>query len=285
MESLYHYCTPSTFQAIVCKKTIWLSSLSLSNDSLEGKLLSGVFERLLERDRVDSESRSTIMAAIRHIEGMCDGLGFCLSDAPDLLSQWRGYAANGQGFCVGFSSKALHEFVSARTDETWFTLNKVLYEEAEHEAAIRPTYDAIKTIIDSGALVRPRAGLMTPGGADEFKKSLDAHVKANRQAWFTAFKAFPSVFTLKTNAFSEEREWRLLSPMGLGKGTDEALYRGAENRLIPYREFSFKDLGEPLITDVILGPKNTTPVAIVERALWQHGHPNATVRHSKASYR
>ncbi len=36
---LYHYCSNEAFRSIIDKKAIWLSSLSLTNDPMEGKWL------------------------------------------------------------------------------------------------------------------------------------------------------------------------------------------------------------------------------------------------------
>jgi hypothetical protein len=37
-DILYHYCSVDTFQSIILSKTLWLSDLSKSNDSKEGKI-------------------------------------------------------------------------------------------------------------------------------------------------------------------------------------------------------------------------------------------------------
>lgn len=51
MDVLYHYCSTDTFHAIVSKSCVRLSALSLSNDTLEGKMVSEVTCRLSSDQR------------------------------------------------------------------------------------------------------------------------------------------------------------------------------------------------------------------------------------------
>lgn len=45
--NLYHYCSTSTFLSIIANRSIWLSSMSLSNDTMEGKLVRHIFDILV----------------------------------------------------------------------------------------------------------------------------------------------------------------------------------------------------------------------------------------------
>ncbi|WP_416152053.1 DUF2971 domain-containing protein [Pseudomonas sp. Bout1] len=38
------------------------------------------------------------------------GLATCFSKAGDVLSQWRAYADDGQGYAIGFDSKLLKKY-------------------------------------------------------------------------------------------------------------------------------------------------------------------------------
>ncbi|HSL78822.1 MAG TPA: hypothetical protein VK877_04105 [Pseudolabrys sp.] len=101
MDVLYHYCSTSAFHAIVEAAAIRLSSLSLANDTLEGKIVSTAIERLAFRDKLDAPVRAELSRAIQALEKILDNLGFCLSEEGDLLSQWRGYAADATGVSIG----------------------------------------------------------------------------------------------------------------------------------------------------------------------------------------
>ena len=43
---LYHYCSNIAFHSIIENRRIWLSSLSLSNDSMEGRIVAEILARM-----------------------------------------------------------------------------------------------------------------------------------------------------------------------------------------------------------------------------------------------
>lgn len=285
MDTLYHYCSSSTFASIVNNNSIWLSSLSLSNDYMEGKFVTQTFERLLAQSNISAEEMDTIRRAIQMAEEIFDGLGFCLSKEPDLLSQWRGYADDGQGFSIGFSKTYLEALSKAKNDgEPIFRLCQVIYEPEEHEAALRPTYDQIKGMVESGSLKMLKYGLLTMPDEDTMKKNREDHIESTKQLWYKALSAFRTVYTLKNKAFKEEVEWRLISYLSR-EFEDSASYRATGNRLVPYRDLPLKDLGQKRISKVYIGPKNITPNHVVEKFLRQCGHPDVEVHRSSATYR
>lgn len=285
MDTLYHYCSSSTFASIVSHKSIWLSSLSLSNDSMEGRLVSKTFERLLSQSKVGIDEMQEIRDAITFAEDIFDGLGFCLSQKPDLLSQWRGYADDGQGFSIGFTKEYLQKLAKTKEDnEPGFRLNKVVYELDEHEATLMPTYIEIKELIDSGQLKRPVYGLLSIDDEEQIKKRKDEYLKSTKELWLKIIKTFPNVHMLKSKAFSEEEEWRLVSY--LSKDPDDySSFRASGNRLIPYREFKLKPLDVNSIAEVYVGPKNITPIFVLEKFLVQNGFPDVKIYRSAATYR
>jgi hypothetical protein len=107
MDILYHYCSTASFHAIIQSRALWLSALSLSNDTMEGKLVARAIERLAEGDCLDHKNVRLLRIGIQSLTGIFDGLGFCLSEKRDLLSQWRGYAGNATGVAIGFSAEYL----------------------------------------------------------------------------------------------------------------------------------------------------------------------------------
>lgn len=285
METLYHYCSAETFSSIVGKNTIWLSSLSLSNDYMEGRLVAATLERLFSQSGISGEEMDLIRRAIKMAEELFDGLGFCLSEKPDLLSQWRGYANDGQGFSIGFSKDYLEKLALSREEgEVGFRLHKVKYKPEEHEAALRPTYEEIKELVDSNNLKMPRFGLLSMIDEDAVAKGKEAYLESTKLLWHKALKTFKNVYVLKNMAFAEEEEWRLISYYAR-EFDDSASYRAARNRLIPYRVFSLKDLDIKKVTDVYIGPKNITPNHVVEKFLRQNGFEDVHVHRSSATYR
>ncbi len=287
MSSLYHYCGTETFAAIVRSRSLWLSSLSLANDSLEGRLVSHALMRLAERDGLDAESREKLKTSLAYLEGMFDGLGFCLSADGDLLSQWRGYADDGRGVSVGFNREYLEKLseLSRGPKVSGFALVKVEYEPDAHETKIEPTYRELRRLIDEGAFKRRGLqSLMDTRTKEEIAVEDERIEQRHRSLFLQLLLLFPHLFELKSAAFSEEKEWRLLSMLTQTAG-DSCLYRAKATRVVPYRSFELLALEIPAISDVILGPRHETPINIVEAMLKVSGFDGVRVRRSTASYR
>lgn len=286
MDTLFHYCSSATFASIISRKSIWLSSLSLSNDTMEGRLVAKTFDRLLAQAPVSSEEADNIRRSFEFTEGMCDGLGFCMSEKPDLLSQWRGYADDGYGFSIGFNKAYLEELrQSFKIGDSTFRLLKVLYRQEDHDAALKPTYEKIKELIDAGGLRFPQFGLINWPGELEVQKKTDEHKKSLHKLWaHSAGIVFGEAHKLKSDAFAEEAEWRLVSLL-LGEVDDEALFRPVRDRLVPYREFDLKVLPTRAISEVYVGPKNITPVSVIVKFLRLNGFIDVAVKRSSATYR
>jgi len=87
MTNLYHYCSNDSFHSIIENRSIWLSSLSLSNDSMEGKLLADIIFTLAQDDGLNTDAIKQLQLSIENLENIIDALGFCLSKQGDLLSQ------------------------------------------------------------------------------------------------------------------------------------------------------------------------------------------------------
>lgn len=157
MDTLYHYCTTQAFHSIVENRAIWLSSLKLSNDTTEGTLVLDALTHLAKRDNLDSAAISRVQEAVVHLQDEVDGLGLCLSENGDLLSQWRSpYADDGTGVAVGFSRAYLQSLAASFYEYGW-SFGKVVYTDTdtdtdtEHDAELESTYDQIKRLIEAGA--------------------------------------------------------------------------------------------------------------------------------------
>lgn len=144
METLYHYCSNHAFVEIIKNRKIWLSSLLLSNDTLEGKLASDIFAALLNREGSTSDVKQLLIKQVEFLERVCEGTGFCLSEEGDLLSQWRGYAENASGVSIGFSKQYLVNVIAQNQSAGLCTLEPVIYDRSRQEEALLPTFRQFK---------------------------------------------------------------------------------------------------------------------------------------------
>jgi len=287
MDILYHYCSTDAFNSIVKTHSVWLSSLSLSNDTMEGKLVASAISRLAEKDGLDRASCQRLQDMVGFFEQIIDGLGFCLSEESDLLSQWRAYAADATGVSIGFSRQYLDWLAdeSRSKQSPGITVMRVKYDPQAHENEVGPTYAEAKRLVEKGALKVPGIRMILDTRTDEqIEKEKRETERAYTKLSFTMLSLFPKLFLLKSPAFREEKEWRLLSHL-VRKGEDTCSFRAWQDRLIPYRSFQLKQPEKQPIAEVILGPKHLTPIGIVEHFLRQNGYGEVTVKRSEATYR
>jgi hypothetical protein len=116
---------------------------------MEGKLVARILAGIAEADGLDQSATQRLQKLVSGVEQLIDGLGFCLSEQGDLLSQWRGYADDATGVSIGFSKDYLERL--GETDQhggkAGFTLNKVEYEREIQEGLLMPTYKEAKRYI------------------------------------------------------------------------------------------------------------------------------------------
>ncbi|MBC7781007.1 MAG: DUF2971 domain-containing protein [Proteobacteria bacterium] len=284
METLFHYCPTSTFHSIIQNSSIWLSSLSLSNDRLEGRLISKALGKLAQRDDVTPDRIAQLEAEIRNIEDTYDGLGFCLSEDGDLLSQWRAYAADASGLSIGFDRGYLERAVGDAEGPEYrhLALDKVVYSEPEHLTLLEDMYQRVRGRYreagSSAAAEADAAPWIAAGAADDQGWMRDI---ADPLYW-ELFRFIPTLYLLKSAAFREEREWRLHTIRTRGI-TGAYAHRPDRNRLVPYLKFLLAPECQP-ITTVVLGPKHTSDPIDVGAFLRTHGFNRVDVVRSEASY-
>lgn len=108
--------------------------------------------------------------------------------------------------------------------------------------------------------------------------------KALKQFREKLIPLIPKFYKLKTDAFEEEKEWRILAYY-LNGLKQECSFFARSNVLVPYREYSLDESKVGPIVEVVIGPKNLTPIAIVEDFLMNSGYNDVNVIKSRASYR
>ena len=257
---------------------------------MEGKLVASALARLAERESLEYERGRLLPRGSGLFEETVDGLGFCLSEQGDLLSQWRGYAGNATGVAIGFSKEYLERLANGERseDNAGCILRQVEYDPSAHEARVEPTYRKVTQLFEDGTLkAGQRLGLIQIGGLTG-QERVAAEI-ANRQQELV--KVIPSLlslllplFLLKSPAFREEQEWRVLS-MLTTDGEDACSHRFVNNSIVPYLTVKLVELERGPIVEVILGPKHDTPPGIVKNFLKMNGYDDVTVKKSEASYR
>ena len=286
-DVLYHYCPMPAFYSITNSRSIWLSSLLQTNDFLEGKYHTNALRRVAERDGVSPEQLEGLVEALSSIEGMEAGLALCLSSEPDVLSQWRGYASDASGVSIGFSTAYLLKLgaIKLHGDSESFTIRQIEYSQSKLDAYVLDAYKSTKELISLGALNRP-FGFPREGAPEVSEEEAAAQSDAHKKLWNRlASPIMDQIYCFKGHAFSEEKEWRLLTKTGsvLFDGCD---FRMNGDRLIPFREYPLVAFEEcQPILDIVIGPKNRTSRHVIGAYLRSRGYKDFKLRFSEASYR
>lgn len=283
MPDLYHYCSTDTFVSIISNRSIRLSSLTLSNDSKEGELIKEHLMHVAQDAGVYRSVLRNLERALQVTYEVFDGLGFCLSENGDLLSQWRGYADDGRGVCIGFRSEYLEELADARLqkDEESFSLKQLEYDSSRQAEVAKKHFEQLRPLLDQGAFKSTVGSLLAPiteEEKEEIKKQTD-------NAYLVTLDAMMRMFELKHPAFKEELEWRLISFSIKKANHAKNKFRSCRDKIVPYLEVPLQPLSQPAISTVYLGPRHTTPPHVIKQMLHSSGFGEPAVIKSAATYR
>ena len=209
----------------------------------------------------------------------------CFSEKGDLLSQWRGYADDANGFSIGFESEILSKLGSPAEDDPisdiFFECGQIGYSEYQQKNNIRKA--AKQLIIDLKNIAK-----------DKPKDIKERSMVAFNRCFLQLFKF--SIF-MKNPFFKEEKEWRLAHLQEIKhtiinskpyvhkdiEVTNIEFY-SRKNDFVPYITLNFDKIKTELIKEVIIGPKCNARQDDVKTFLNQNGL-DCEVKKSEGTYR
>lgn len=77
----------------------------------------------------------------------------------------------------------------------------------------------------------------------------------------------------------------MTSPDSVERSIRNVEYRASGGAIIPYKICKLTEFSLPQIEEVVLGPKNNTPLHVVEEILAKNGFSSVQVKKSLATYR
>lgn len=259
-DFLYHYTTPQGLLNILKSRSLWLSGIHHLNDHSEGTIFFDFLNQLAASD--STFSADCIRRNLEEIEPyIC-----CFSEEPDLLSQWRGYGANGSGFSIAFDRERIISLISEHSE--WL-LKKVTYAD---------NYDEFINDQDN----RRSRDAMEAFGKTYASTSMSLRHSLRKET-----------LAIKHSGFNEECEYRLIltldnptscPPLNLG-ATAILKHRDASTGVREYYELSWPIEQNKIISAVILGPKNDSKIPVVKRILEANGYMNTSICKSKLTYK
>lgn len=276
-QTLYHYTDLNALLGIIQNKKLWLTGAYNLNDHQEIKwALSKIYEKLVEYNERCSDNRAELCWQL--IELSVGVPYICsLSEAPDLLSQWRAYASNGDGVSIGLKKEALPASnrlpINSIIPKDSLSLHKVIYQETTQNE-----------IIDN-----------LLGKLFQFK---ELNSEAHTQMSLIASNLSGIVSLFKNEAFYEEQEWRIIhrpfitgnheiTSSRVNQSISEPRYRISNGkRLVTYFEYDFWGAKpEDIFSEIILGPRSEVSDYDLSILLGENGLDLIPIKRSKASYR
>jgi len=310
---VYHYCSMDTFYSIIKNRTIRLSDITKSNDSMEvlwilkyiNEIFNGVYEKKTSDEVKLSFPFQEFQKYSRNSGFTFDNLNenstcfvFCLSESSDQLSQWRGYADDGKGVSIGIKLELLKELgipIDSNDPDRFLMFDKVKYLESKQRAIVRKVAENLIEGINKFYSTNNRLG----SKPDNYDKKLDDFFE---DAYSDLFEK--SVFC-KNVFFKEEHEWRLChirgrkpsdfynSKNGLilkhGITLKNLSFLEKDSKLIPYLDidFSRKNPNIDFISTIVIGPKASSSIVDVRNFLLSEhlDIANILIEKSQGTYR
>lgn len=227
---LFHYTTTRSFVEIVDRKFLWLSNAIYLNDKEEIRF--GI--RLLRNLNKATLENHNISKIIDEIEKNLDKevfpeiyvASFC--EDNDLLSQWRGYANNSGGICIGFKSAEMWRLARENSGK----ITAISYRDIDGKMTAENKINAHNN---------REEGLQDILGdaISKFRSSREKDVIHNL------------ISSIKHDKFKEEKEWRV-TMLGKNIKSEDKKFREKNGILIPYFELDFEPA--KAISSVIIGP-------------------------------
>jgi len=196
-EVLYHYTDAAGLLGIFEGGRVWATHCRFLNDTSEigysKAMVRSLIQERLNDDKM-SKFNSLYSSILRYqeVDAPDDVFLFSLSAEQDDLSQWRGYAREGQGFTVGFDARRIYEL--SKPTEAPFGFCKVDYspntQYAAFSEALKEFEDALSEDLD--------------GDGDVEEATDDAALQFD---WLVENRAPKN----KHKSFRSENEWRLMA--------------------------------------------------------------------------
>jgi hypothetical protein len=249
---LYHYTSAAGLLGILERRCLFASDVWFLNDASEVRYAqTRMAERAREHLGPDQPWLQELLDVSEAKPGWLDDVfvtSFC--EEPDLLSQWRGYAAG--GFAIGFAADGL---AALGDGEGAPRLVQVDYGAESGRRRLRGLF---KQLTDGG----PYSG--------EERERLARTV------------LLPEMARVKEPSFSEEKEWRLLV---VDVRPERILFRVDASGVVPYVEIA---LPEPSpVREIVIAPAVDQRLQRrgVEQLLARRGYHCVEVRESTSSLR
>jgi hypothetical protein len=225
-STLYHYTTALGLLGIIQSNRLWASNARFLNDSSEIAYAVDVVREAITWVTknypvpLPSDFSNQLGQDLAAFEAEARVYVCCFCSAGDLLSQWRGYGAQGGGYAIGFDTKGLGDREVANPPRP--ILRRVVYDPETQQRLVRTWLQAVCDVAAAGR---------------EAEADARSKLRSRLNALISTFTMLLSEFLIcfKNPAYVEEQEWRLIQFGRVdGKEIIKPVFRAAGGRIIAY---------------------------------------------------
>lgn len=254
-DTIYHYSNAPSLLKILGGGKMYATDHRFLNDKSEfshGIEKSKKIMLLNERNTKDKGFKDFLSNVKEYVDTPSEARIFVISfsSRKDDLSQWRGYANDGEGFTIGLDSKAISDI---GTNNKNFRFGKVSYLTREFESNVTNILEDFYILYKENL------------GSTESREDI--------AGWCEATLSSMCAFH-KHNSFNLEREWRIACYVSEKCGK-EINVRNRGNYLIPFIELNLQDsTGKIPLSEIGIGPafKNSSTRQAVLDCCNLHGY-------------
>lgn len=243
-----HYTSQTGLMGIISSETLWATNIKFLNDEQEFQHALELIRGLIPKSKItpDHRDHAVYTQFVEQLVEELDGLDkyvtesiytFSFSQETDLLSQWRGYCPENNGFCLVFNIDETFEHVKKKYENVH--LMECVYEEDIKQKQIKVL------------LNKYWSQFLAASSKDTKKEKID--LLAKEVMLLASYFKHPS--------FSEEREKRIVVIVDYAPHSGLQFRKGRFS-LIPYMSLPAPRL---CIKKVCIGP--TANKVLAKRAL------------------
>ena len=177
--NLYHYTTPQGLIGILENQKLWATEFSFLNDASELSYGMNLSIEVLENE-ICSHANTILDKYLLLVEDLIKKkkdinpyFVTSFSEYKDLLSQWKGYGQNGQGFSLGFDLKELSRWKRKDILDVNYYIQPVIYNCEEQKNELKNIY---KNLIEHIFTLETK-GILTDEKLEEIASSSVALMK------------------------------------------------------------------------------------------------------------
>ena len=224
---LFHYTSAQGLSGIISNSNLWATDYRFLNDSREMKDGLDIAYKALSSQKIKL-LRDFAEYLLNHSEKLNDYTtpyitSFC--SESDLLSQWRAYANQSEGYCVEFDFSDSELMTFEKDTVVICNLAPVIYDDKLKVSIIEFTIEKTIEILKNHGI-----GVNTEDLSDS---------KNGIILGMLSFLFQIPVLTFKDQTFSEEKEWRAMFLLNVIQNEELRNYRISGGSFIPYITSSF----------------------------------------------